>query len=82
MNRAFIFRVVSMENATVKAIIVGEQGQCPMCGESGLDYEISEIVDDEVCYPYTCLSCGFSGKEWYSMSFSSHTTEGGNDILA
>ncbi|MCP4570568.1 MAG: hypothetical protein GY841_23535 [FCB group bacterium] len=42
---------------------------CPECTSSNLDYGTNEIQDDIRTYPFTCLDCGFKGKEIYREVF-------------
>ena len=54
--------------------------KCPKCG-TDLEYPTGyEHQDDEVFYPVSCPSCGFEGKEWYSLQFTTFTDSDGNDI--
>lgn len=53
-------------------------GHCPVRGcEGGLDYGSFSPEDDGGFYPWRCMSCGATGKEWYDMSFSEHLLTGG-----
>lgn len=56
----------------MKPIDEHQQGVCPNCQESDLEYGVLEVVDDQVMYPWTCSSCGTTGEEWYTMSFTNH----------
>jgi hypothetical protein len=49
-----------------------EQGNCPKCNGTDLDYTILEINDNMLHYPWTCNDCGTKGKEWYSLEFIGH----------
>ena len=52
-------------------------GHCPIRDCTGdLDYGSFEPADDGGYYPWRCLSCGATGKEWYDMSFSEHVLTG------
>jgi predicted RNA-binding Zn-ribbon protein involved in translation (DUF1610 family) len=48
-------------------------GMCPVCGEA-LNYGSSEFEDDQLYYEVSC-SCGFEGKEWYSLTFGEITSD-------
>jgi C4-type Zn-finger protein len=49
-----------------------EQGTCPKCNGTDLDYTILEIEGNLLYYPWTCNDCGTKGKEWYSLEFTGH----------
>lgn len=52
-------------------------GHCPVRGcEGDLDYGCFELEDDGGYYPWRCMSCGATGKEWHDMSFSEHMLTG------
>jgi len=55
------------------------EGKCPKCGSENLDYGISEI-DNQLFYPVECKDCGFTGREWYDLTFTGFTDENGDDI--
>lgn len=58
------------------------QGICPFCGESNLEYGAVEF-EGEMCYfPWQCLECKHEGEEWYSMEFIGHNVinENGDNI--
>lgn len=55
-------------------------GCCPKCGKTELRYEVAEIVDSGVKYPFTCETCGYQGLEWYKLVFDVCTDNKGNDI--
>ena len=58
------------------------QGICPFCGESNLEYGAVEF-EGEMCYfPWECLTCKHKGEEWYSLEFIGHNVidEDGNNI--
>ena len=44
-----------------------EQGKCPICGSTRLDYGVFEYHGDEGYYPVKCLNCHIEFKENYSM---------------
>lgn len=60
-----------------------EEGVCPVCGETQLEYDTIQLEDDMIYYPWTCEHCGTSGEEWYKLSFAGHNvnTKDGQDIL-
>lgn len=47
-----------------------EVGVCPLCNSDNLDYDVMEVVDTGVEYPWTCNDCGAEGTEFYNISFS------------
>ena len=51
-----------------------EQGKCPKCGESSLDYGALGAQDELVYYPFTCDNCEHEDKEWYNMTFCGNNT--------
>lgn len=41
-----------------------EQGKCPYCNATELEYGVAEFQDDGmVFYPWTCEHCGRTGEE-------------------
>lgn len=59
-----------------------EQGKCPLCNSMNLSYGTMEIdgeLGNSCYYPWHCDDCGADGKEWYNMSFDSHTIDGHED---
>lgn len=53
-------------------------GTCPKCTMPGwLQYGVIDLCDESVYYPYVCDSCGFIGKEYYSLVFDTHTDKNG-----
>jgi len=52
-----------------------EQGVCPKCKKSDLEWLEIELQEETVGYPYQCNDCGFKGTEWYSLQFICHTTD-------
>ena len=48
-------------------------GECPYCGSNNLDYGTSEILDDTLRYPATCLDCGESFDEDYAIEYAETT---------
>ena len=59
-----------------------EIGTCPICGSSDLEYGAMKrgTVGNEIYYPFTCLDCGFEGREWYILTFVRVTDNEGNNI--
>lgn len=50
-----------------------EQGVCPYCGSSDIEYGASEPYDDMMeCYPADCNDCHRHFEEWYKLSFVGH----------
>jgi len=49
-----------------------EQGTCPECGCTNLDYDASDLDGELVGYPWKCPDCNATGVEWYRLEFSSH----------
>lgn len=49
-----------------------QQGVCPNCGSNNLQYDVLEVVDDQVMYPWTCNHCLTTGEEWYLLQFTNH----------
>lgn len=49
-----------------------EQGVCPKCGETELEYEAIRLENDMCYFLYTCKKCGQEGEEWYSLKFQGH----------
>ena len=52
-----------------------EQGKCPKCNSDNLSYET--ILDDgrfedAIYYPTECFSCGWTGKEVYTLKFAEY----------
>ncbi|MDR2559344.1 MAG: hypothetical protein LBC86_07370 [Oscillospiraceae bacterium] len=45
---------------------------CPVCGHAGLDYEIRDVQEDVLVYPWTCPQCKSKGDEEYTISFNTH----------
>lgn len=59
------------------------QGICPFCGESNLEYGAVKF-EGEMCYfPWKCLQCEHEGEEWYSMDFTGHNIidEDGHNVV-
>lgn len=52
-----------------------EEGVCPKCGCTDLQYEAMEVEGTMIYYPYTCPGCNRTGEEWYSLSFAGHNID-------
>ena len=50
--------------------IEGEQGICPCCGGTNLQYEGPDPVDDQIMYSVDCCDCDYQFKEWYTLTFA------------
>lgn len=60
---------------------MGEQGKCPKCGSSDLNYGVvGGHGGEEIYFPYTCGSCGFEGQEWYTVEFDTMTDMEGEEV--
>lgn len=60
-----------------------KQGNCPRCNSNDLSYETivdSMMSEQAVYYPFTCINCGFKGKECYNLHFTQFTDEDDNPI--
>jgi hypothetical protein len=57
-------------------------GYCPKCHTEIVDYGSQELLDMQVYYPFTCKKCGFTGREWYDLTFTGFTDDEGKDIIA
>ena len=49
-----------------------QQGKCPYCNGSNLEYGKVEFYDDQLFFPRTCKDCKAEGEEWYNMEFIEH----------
>lgn len=49
-----------------------EQGTCPNCQKNNLEYGDSVVEGDQIYYEWECMTCGATGKEWYSLEFIEH----------
>lgn len=49
-----------------------EQGTCPYCGGTDIDYDVAEFEDDYIFYRATCSECKRSFEEWYKLEFVGH----------
>lgn len=61
---------------------VNEEGHCPKCDSTDLNYGAVEFEGDMCYFPYTCNECGTHGEEWYRLDFEGHNVyeEDGNVI--
>lgn len=50
----------------------GEMGECPVCGDSDLNYGPIRDCAGGFFYRWFCRSCGSEGEEVYSAEFSHH----------
>ena len=57
-----------------------KQGNCPKCNNENLDYEASVPEGESIYYPFKCKTCGFVGKEYYSLSFMGFYDNHGNEV--
>ncbi len=57
-----------------------EQGVCPYCGSTDIDYDPSSHEDDMETYPATCNTCGKQFEEWYELHFVGHNVGDGCGI--
>lgn len=48
------------------------QGMCPCCNSPYFEYGLVELVGDMCYFPWKCIKCGKTGKEWYNMEFAGH----------
>ena len=49
-----------------------QQGHCanPLCNSQNLIYGAVEFEDDQLYYPYTCVACKSTGREYYNLEFT------------
>jgi len=67
-----------------KLLKSNQQGSCPLCDKAALDFGMIGVDDGGVYYPWKCIECEASGKEFYHIEFSSHgqvRTKKGKEIL-
>ncbi len=57
-----------------------KSGECPRCHTTIEDYGTQELLDMTLYYPFTCKKCGFTGREWYDLTFTGFTDDAGNEI--
>ena len=57
-----------------------EQGKCPKCGETNLEYGSTKIDDQQLGYECICHSCDFKGIEWYTLEFNCFTDYEGKEF--
>lgn len=68
-----------------EVIVLGkiEEGRCPYCGETNIDYDPIKFVDEQMAYyPATCTSCKRKFEEWYEMNYIGHNCGDNLDIEA
>jgi len=59
-----------------------EQGVCPYCGSTDIDYGAIELEDDDMLYyPATCNDCKRDFEEWYKLGFVGHNVGKGCDTI-
>lgn len=49
------------------------EGECPKCGSHNIDYDVLELIMDQVYYPATCEDCNTQFKEWYFIKYNDTT---------
>ena len=49
-----------------------EDGVCPACGSSNIEYWAAEFEDNQIYYPVTCKHCGATFQAWYTLEFSGY----------
>jgi len=61
-----------------KKVIRNLAGVCQKCGSmEHIEYGMFELGDStDGYYEVSCTKCGWSGKEWYDMTFSEMRTDG------
>jgi len=52
-----------------------EEGYCPKCGSSDLDYGSFEVDGSSISYPWTCEQCGSEGNEFGEIAFDGHIVD-------
>ncbi len=57
-----------------------EQGACPCCTSTNLNYSTLELDGENISYPWECEDCGSNGTEWHSLHFSGHNVKENNKI--
>ncbi len=65
--------IMEINNWKFEEKLLNEKGVCPKCRHEDLDYDVMEIADDMIYYPYKCNNCGLEGEEWYYLSFNGHS---------
>jgi len=50
-------------------------GECPECGEE-VQYGEMEIDDNNLYRECECLGCGWTGREWYQLTYVETMTNG------
>lgn len=58
-----------------------EQGVCPYCGSTNINYDSAELDDEMVSYPATCNRCKRNFVEWYHLDFVGHNVGDNLDTL-
>lgn len=49
-----------------------QEGVCPICGATDLEYDSIEPDGCSITYPWTCLKCRVTGEELYELTFVQH----------
>lgn len=49
-----------------------EDGVCPVCSSSNIEYGAADFEDNQMYYPVTCKHCGATFEAWYTLQFSGH----------
>lgn len=57
-----------------------EQGTCPCCTSTNLNYSVLELEGEGISYPWECEDCGSNGTEWFSLDFSGHNVTENNNL--
>jgi transcription elongation factor Elf1 len=52
-----------------------EEGFCPVCNHSELEYGERDIDSESMSYDWNCPKCGSQGTEIYNIQFVEHTIE-------
>ena len=53
-------------------ILSNNEGTCPFCNKSNLNYGSAEFEWIMVSYPWTCSNCGHTGEEYHRLEFIGH----------
>ena len=59
-----------------------EEGKCPKCGNSNINYEGTAEVEDSSCvrWQWECTACGSSGHEIGTVTFDGHIVDSSPDF--
>lgn len=58
-----------MEN---KKYISNKVGECPVCGNTELNYFDHQLSDNSIYYRWECAKCKAEGEEWHELHFVGH----------